>query len=111
MYTKSTIMKWTSIDQLTDEIVGKEGTLERDAFEYDLRMDSIGAMIKDARKKRKMTQGDLGELLGVQKSQISKLENNTKDLRIGTILKALDALGAKVKLSVQFEQDKQILAP
>lgn len=104
-------MKWTSIDQLTDEIVGKEGTPERDAFEYDLRLDSIGAMIKDARKKKKMTQGDLGKLLGVQKSQISKLENNTKDFRIGTILKALDALGAKVKLSVEFQQEEQIVAP
>ncbi|NBC24303.1 MAG: helix-turn-helix domain-containing protein [Bacteroidetes bacterium] len=104
-------MKWTSIDQLTDEIIGKEGTPERDAFEYDLQMDSIGAMIKDARKKKKMTQRDLGKLLGVQRSQISKLENNTKDFRIGTILKALDALGAKVKLSVEFQQDEQIVAP
>jgi len=73
-------MKWTSIDQLTDEIIGKEGTPERDAFEYDLRMDSIGAMIKDARKKKKMTQEDLGEILGVQRSQISKLEITPKTL-------------------------------
>ena len=102
-------MKLTSIDKLTDEIVGKKGTPERDIFEYDLRMDIVGTMIKDARIKRNMTQQDLGELLGVQKSQISKLENNTKDFRIGTILRALKALGAKVKLSVELEKEELIV--
>ena len=102
-------MELTSIDKLTDEIVGKKGTPERDIFEYDLRMDIVGTMIKDARIKRNMTQQDLGELLGVQKSQISKLENNTKDFRIGTILRALKALGAKVKLSVELEKEELIV--
>ncbi len=102
-------MKLTSIDQLTDEIVGKKGTPARDVFEYDLRMDIIGTMIKDARKKRKMTQEDLGKILGVQKSQISKLENNTKDFRIGTIIRALEALGAKVKLSVELESNEELI--
>ena len=103
-------MKLTSIDELTDEIVGKRGTAERDIFEYDLRMDIIGTMIKEARIKQNMTQGDLGNILGVQKSQISKLENNTKDFRIGTILRALEALGAKVKLTVELEKKELIVA-
>jgi len=103
-------MKLTSIDKLTDEVVGKRGTPERDVFEYDLKIDIIGTMIKNARIKRKMTQAELGEILGVQKSQISKLENNTKDFRIGTILRALKALRAKVKLSVELEEEKLIVA-
>ena len=102
-------MKLTSIDDLTDEIIGKKGTAKRDIFEYDLRMDIIGTMIKDARVKKKMTQGDLGEILGVQKAQISKLENNTKDFRIGTIIRALEALGAKVKLTVELEKEKLVV--
>jgi DNA-binding XRE family transcriptional regulator len=102
-------MKLTSIDQLTDEIVGKRGTPERDEFEYELRMDILGTIIKEARKKRKLTQEQLGELLGVKKSQISKLENNTKDYRIGTVLKALNALGAKVKLSVELDSNEEMI--
>lgn len=94
-------MKLTSIDKLTDEIVGKKGSPERAIFEYDLQMDIVGTIIKEARKKKNMTQEDLGALLGVQKAQISKLENNTKDFRIGTIIRALEALGAKVKLTVE----------
>ncbi len=102
-------MKLTSIDELTDEIVGKPGTPERNIFEYDLKMDFIGTMIRNARLRRNMTQGDLGELLGVQKAQISKLENNTKDFRIGTVIKALEALGAKVTLTVELEKEELIV--
>ena len=87
-----------------------EGTPERHVFEYDLRMEIIGTLIRDARIKRNMTQEDLGKLIGVQKSQISKLENNTEDFRIGTILRALKALGAKVKLSVELEKEELIVA-
>jgi len=103
-------MKLTSIDDLTDEIVGNKGTVERDIFEYDLRMDIIGTMIKEARIKQNMTQEDLGKLLGVQKAQISKLENNTKDFRIGTIIRALEALGAKVKMTVELEKKELTVA-
>ena len=55
-------MKLTSIDDLTDEIIGKRGIVERERFEYDLRMDVLGTMIKDVRIKQNMTQGDLREL-------------------------------------------------
>jgi len=102
-------MKLTSIDELTDQIVGKKGTLERDSFEYDLRIDILGTVIKDARKKKNLTQDQLGKLIGVQKSQISKLENNTKNFRIGTVIRALEALGAKVKLSVELDSNKELI--
>ena len=48
-------MKLTSIDELTDQIVGKKGTTERDVFEYDLKMDILGTVIKDARKRKNLT--------------------------------------------------------
>jgi len=102
-------MKLTSIDKLTDQIIGRKGTTEREVFEYDLRMDILGTVIKEARKRKKLTQNELGSLIGVQKSQISKLENNTKNFRIGTIIKALDALGAKVKLSVQLDTKEELI--
>ncbi len=102
-------MKLTSIDELTDQIIGKKGTPERENFEYDLKIDILGTIIKDARKKKNLTQDQLGKLIGVQKSQISKLENNTKNFRIGTVLKALEALGAKVKLTVKIDSDKELI--
>lgn len=102
-------MTLTSIDDLTDEIIGQKNTPERDIFENDLRIDIIGSLIREAREKRNMTQGELGELLGIHKAQISKLENNTKDVKIGTIIRVLEALNAKIKLSVVMESNEELI--
>lgn len=45
-------------------------------------------------------------MIGVQKSQISKLERNTKNGTIETILKVFRALKAKVKFSVEINQSE-----
>jgi transcriptional regulator with XRE-family HTH domain len=54
-----------------------------------------------------MTQEQLGDLIGVQKSQISKIENNTKDVRFSTILRVFEALKAKVNLSIVLDKHRK----
>ena len=98
-----------SIDDLTDEIVGKKGTPARDKYEYELRMDILGSMIREARKRKQLSQEQLGALVGVQKAQISKIENNTKNFRLVTILPIMEALGMKVRLSVEFDNKKNLI--
>lgn len=93
-----------TLDQMKDKDIGKIGTSERDKYEFDLRMDVLGDMIKSVRKERKLTQEQLGELVGVQKSQISKLERNAKNVTIETILKVFKALQTDVKFSVQMNE-------
>ena len=90
-------------DQMSDEMKGTSANLDKGEFEIYLKEGLLGTVIKQVRKKRNMTQSELGKLLGVQRAQISKLENNTKDFRIGTVIRAIEALGAKVKLSVELE--------
>ena len=48
-----------------------------------------------------MTQEELGKLIGVQRAQISKLENNTTNVTIETILRVFSALKAKVNFNVE----------
>ncbi len=93
-----------TLSQLKDRDIGKIGTPDRDKYEFDLQMEVLGEMIKTVRKERKLTQEQLGELIGVQKSQISKLERNTKNVTIETILKVFKALKAKVKFSVEMDR-------
>ena len=102
-------MKLSTLDELIDKHVGEPGTEPRDQFEYELKLDIIGQIIREARKKKNLTQAQLGELVGVKKSQISKLENNTKHFRIDTILKVLDALGAKLKLTVELNNQENLI--
>ena len=99
-------MKTYSLEELTDKHIGKKGTKERDAFENELRLDLLGYAIKTARKERKLTQEQLGKLVGVKKAQISKIENSTTDARFSTIMKVFEVLGAKVKFNVELNKQK-----
>jgi HTH-type transcriptional regulator / antitoxin HipB len=98
---KKEALKIYTLDDMTDKYIGKKGTPKRDAFEYELRLDLIGEAIKQARKERNLTQGELGNLVGVKKSQISKLENSLTDARFETILKVFKALDAKINFNVE----------
>ncbi|MBI2282350.1 MAG: helix-turn-helix transcriptional regulator [Bacteroidetes bacterium] len=99
-------MKTVSLDTMIDKHIGKRGTERREAFEYELKIDLLGQAIKQARQERNLTQEQLGDLVGVQKAQISKIENSVKNARFETILKVFDALGAKVSFNVELNNKK-----
>jgi len=98
---KKEALKTYSLDEMIDKHVGKVGTPNREAFENELRIDLLGEAIKQARKERHLTQAELGQLVGVKKAQISKLENSLTDARFETIIKVFKALNAKVNFSVE----------
>jgi len=98
--------KTVPLDKMIDKHIGKVGTERREAFENELRIDLLGQAIKQARKEQHLTQEQLGDLVGVQKAQISKIENSVKNARFETILKVFDALGAKVNFNVEMNNEK-----
>jgi len=93
-------LKLVSLDEVTDKYIGQTGSPKRVAFENELRIEMLGNAIKMARQERNLTQEQLGKLVGVQKAQISKLENSVTDARFETILKVFKALDAKINFSV-----------
>jgi len=99
-------MKTYSLDELTEKYIGKKGTEKRDNFENELRLDLLGQTIKKVRLERNLTQAQLGELVGVKKAQISKLENSFTDARFETILKVFRALNAKINFNVELNEVK-----
>jgi len=103
-------LKSYSLDEITDKYIGKIGTPKRDEFENELRLDLIGEAIKQTRKERNLTQEQLGELVGVKKAQISKIENSLTDARFDTIIKVFKALNAKVNFNVELLNQTENLA-
>ena len=99
-----TEIKSYSLAEMKDKYIGKVGTAGRDSYEYELRMEVLGKMIKTARRERNLTQEQLGQLVGVQKSQISKLESSTNSATIDTILKVFKALKADIHFNVRLEK-------
>ncbi|MBK6264755.1 helix-turn-helix transcriptional regulator [Marivirga sp. S37H4] len=96
-----------SLDEMLDKHIGRQGSSSRDKFEEELRIELLGSAIKQARKKKKLTQSQLGELVGVKKAQISKLENSLTNARFDTVLKVFKALNAKVSFHVEMD-DRQL---
>ena len=102
MATKA--LKIYSLSEMKDKYIGKVGTQEREEYEYELHMEVIGKMIKAARQQRKLTQEELGRLVGVQKAQISKLETSANSATIDTIIKVFRALKAEINFNVKLEE-------
>ena len=102
-------MKTYSLEELTDQYIGKRGTPKREVFEQELRLELIGDARRKARKAKHLTQEQLGELVGVQKSQIAKIENSTTDARFSTILRVFNALKAKVNFTVELENQNLMI--
>jgi len=96
-------MKSYSLNEMKDKYIGQVGTAERAKYEYELNMDVLGHMIKQARKERQLTQEQLGDLVGVQKAQISKLESSANSATIDTIVKVFKALRAEISFNVTIE--------
>jgi HTH-type transcriptional regulator / antitoxin HipB len=103
-------MKTYSLEEVKNQFIGLEGTPKRDQYEFELKLELLGEMIKTARKERSLTQEELGVLVGVQKSQISKLEKNANNVTIQTILKVFTALKANVNFKVQLMNTEMIVS-
>lgn len=88
---------FTPADKLIDDVWGPVGTPERDAMEAQLKEDVqayfVGEAIKKARLKQNLTQEELGEKLGVKRSQICKLENGKSSITLSTLSRVFKALG------------------
>ncbi len=91
--------EWYTLEEVTDEIIGVKGTPERESFDADVEAALIGASIRNARKANNMTQAQLGERVGVQAAQISKIESG-RNLTIATIVRVLKALGMSAEFSI-----------
>ncbi len=90
-------MNFTPADEMRDELWGKIGTPERDAMEAQLKEEinawHVGEAIKKARLQQNLSQEQLGERVGVKKSQISKLESGKCVITLPTMSKVFRALG------------------
>ena len=90
-------IKYRTHVEMLEKHIGKKGTPERDKYDEEVRRGiekyRIGEAIKATRKTQGLTQEELGERMGVQRAQVSKMENG-KDIAYSTIMRAFRALGA-----------------
>jgi HTH-type transcriptional regulator / antitoxin HipB len=95
--------KFTTIshDELLDKHFGEKGTSKRGQFEAELQADVIAYHLKQLRIKQHLTQEQLAQKLGMDKTQISKIEKGNRNLTLDTITRIANALGVKINFSLQ----------
>ena len=90
-------MKLIPADDMKDKLWGKRGTPEREAMENQLKEEVnayfVGEAIRKARLAQKLTQEELGELIGVQRAQIKKKKKGKSVITLPTMSRVFKALG------------------
>jgi HTH-type transcriptional regulator / antitoxin HipB len=93
----------TSLNEFIDRKVGKKGTKKRDNFEGEYEVFKLGVLIQQARQEKGLTQEQVAELSGTNKSYISKLEKDLKDVRFSTLQRIItEGLGGHLEISIKF---------
>jgi len=92
----------TTLAEFIDQEVGTQGSPEREEFEKGYEAFKIGVLIQQAREDAGLTQEELAQRSGTNKSYISKLENNLKDIRFSTLKRIIqDGLGGQLEISIK----------
>lgn len=93
----------TSLNSFIEKEIGSVGSKKRDKFEADYEAFKLGVLLKQARQQRGLTQEQVAELAGTNKSYISKLEKDLKDVRFSTLYRIItEGLGGHLKISIRF---------
>ena len=91
-------MKYYSEGEALDIVLGEIGTPLRNQYEADINAFLIGEAIKKARQSKNLTQEELGAMIGVKKSQVSRIEKGG-NITFATVAKIFRAMG----ISASFE--------
>ena len=93
----------TTLNEFIDKNVGKKGTKKRDKFEAEYKVFKLGVLIQQARQEKGLTQEQVAVLSGTNKSYISKLEKDLKDVRFSTLQRIItEGLGGHLEISIKF---------
>jgi len=70
-------------------------------FDEGYRDFKIGVILKQAREEAGLTQEQLADRVGTQKTAISRIENHAEDIKLSTIQKVAKALGKSLEISLR----------
>ncbi len=91
-------MKYYTEGEALDKVLGEKGAPLRNQYEADINAFLIGEAIKKARQSKNLTQEELGAMIGVKKSQVSRIEKGS-NITFATMAKIFRAMG----ISANFE--------
>lgn len=96
-----TKIKLTSFSDHLDKEYGKRGTAKRESYEQEFEVFKLGVMLQELRKEKGLTQEQLADKCGTTKTYISRIENNSSDIRLSTLMRIVQVgLGGHLNFNV-----------
>lgn len=92
-------MKFYTENEALDKVIGQKETQERKEYDAQINEFLIGEAIRQARQSCNLTQEQLGELVGVKKAQISKIENGS-NVTFSTVARLFNAMNIRAMLDL-----------
>jgi DNA-binding XRE family transcriptional regulator len=83
--------------------IEKRGARDRsfaEGFDAGYATFRIGILLRQARESAGLTQEEVARRLNTQKSAISRIENHADDVRLSTLRRYADAVGARLQISL-----------
>ncbi len=78
---------------------GERGTESRSEFSQKAQAYMVAELVKEARKKAKLTQEELAQKVQLKRPHISRIERAETDVRISTLHKIAQGLGGHLLIS------------
>ncbi len=92
------IRQLPTVNEDLDQKYGKLGTPEREQFEMEALDFYASQIILQNRKEANITQKELAEKVGMDKSYISRIENGLIQPTFSTFIKIINALGRSIEI-------------
>ena len=95
--------KWAKMPQIESQLAEKYGPVgspSRKEFQAKAEAWYYAELLRDERKRQKLTQQELGARIGKKREYISSLEQGRTDMQLSTFMLIANALGLKFSLVV-----------
>lgn len=79
--------------------IGARGSVERDEFDAKARAWYYGELLRERRKDLGITQKELAERIGRERTYVNRIEKGETDLQLSSFLRITDALGLTLRLA------------
>jgi len=92
------LAKLKNSDKMLSKYYGEIGSIKRIEFEAKAKAWYYAELLKEVRKKEKVTQQELAEKIGKKREYVALLEKGETDMQLSTFISITEALGLQLSI-------------
>jgi ribosome-binding protein aMBF1 (putative translation factor) len=96
----STKEGFVNAESVLAERIGEKGSGSRSAFDAKAKAWYYGEILRNRRKELNLTQKELAESVGKERTYINRIEKGETDMQLSSFIQIAEALGISLRLDV-----------